>query len=173
MKRFASGMRSLIPAGSSPQGFDATTWKDWNPTSDGGAWLRVHETSAMTCRSADERRRKQPGTIAMSKPHLEALENAIRRSRWRVVSVHPGDDYQVSATWEIRRNEGDASILIDFDGLSARGDRCLPLDESYGCHVRNQESIALYFKRVVRSRESWERDVEEFVQSLETHHPLN
>lgn len=39
----------------------------------------------------------------MSRPHLRDLVEALTRRGWLVVAVHPGDDYRVSAAWEIRR----------------------------------------------------------------------
>lgn len=55
----------------------------------------------------------------MSKPHLRELEEALNRKGWRIVAVHPGDDYRISATWEIQRSSRQASVFIDFDGLAA------------------------------------------------------
>ena len=57
--------------------------------------------------------------------------------------------------------------MIDFDGMGPDGDRCLALDESYGCQVRGRASISLYFRRVNRSRELWQRELAEFVQKLD------
>jgi hypothetical protein len=101
----------------------------------------------------------------MSTPHLNALENALARRGWQAVAVHPGDDYRISATWELIR--GDASLLIDFDGMGPEGDYCLQLAESYGCHLRGHPLQGLYFRRVNRSRELWEKELAEFVQSLD------
>jgi hypothetical protein len=89
------------------------------------------------------------------------------RRGWRVATVHPGDDYRVSGSWELHRS-GSAPILIDFDGMGPDGDRCLPLDESYGCQVRGRASASLYFRRVNRSRELWQAELAGFVQKLDT-----
>ena len=102
----------------------------------------------------------------MSAPHLQTLEDALGRRGWRVVAVHPGDDYRVSATWELQRGGG-GRLLIDFDGMGPDGGTCLPLVESYGCQVRGRPSASLYFRRVHRSRELWERELGEFVSSLD------
>jgi hypothetical protein len=106
------------------------------------------------------------GASSLSAPHLRALEDALARRGWRVAAVHPGDDYRVSARWELHRS-GSNPILIDFDGLGPEGDHCLPLDESYGCQVRRDASASLYFRRVNRSRELWQRELAEFVQKLD------
>jgi hypothetical protein len=105
----------------------------------------------------------------MSKPHLRALEEALLRKGWRILAVHPGDDYRISATWEIQRNNCEPSLFIDFDGLDDMA--CLPLEESYGCHIRGRsakdETAWLYFRRPNKSRELWEKDVAAFVLTLE------
>jgi hypothetical protein len=103
----------------------------------------------------------------MSKPHLRALEDALARKGWRIVVVHPGDDYRISATWEIQRSSSQPSLLIDFHGMGPDGDYCLPLEESYGCQVRRRESVSLYFRRVNKSRELWEQELAAFVQALD------
>jgi hypothetical protein len=106
----------------------------------------------------------------MSAPHLRALEEALGRRGWRVAAVHAGDGYRVAATWEVRR--GGSRLLIDFDGLSPDGDTCLPLAEGYGCRVRGRPSSSLYFRRVRRSRVIWERELAEFVRSLDEGTPV-
>jgi hypothetical protein len=106
---------------------------------------------------------------AVSKPHLLALEEALLRKGWRVVAVHPGDDYRISATWEIQRSSRGPSLFIDFDGLDDLA--CLPLEESYGCHVRGRpakdETARLYFRRPNKSRTLWEQDLAAFVLALD------
>jgi hypothetical protein len=104
----------------------------------------------------------------MSKPHLRALEEALARRGWRVAAVHPGDDYRISATWEIRRSGDRSSLFIDFDGMGLDGDRCLPLEESYGCAVRGRDSVSLYFRKINRSRQLWEKELADFVEVLGT-----
>ena len=103
----------------------------------------------------------------MSKPHLRALEEALASKGWRVVAVHPGDGYHISATWEILRSSNQPSLLIDFEGMGPDGDCCLPLEESYGCRARGREAVGLYFRRVNRSQSLWEQELTDFVQSLD------
>jgi hypothetical protein len=111
--------------------------------------------------------------VGMSKPHLRALENALARKGWRVVAVLPGDDYRISATWEIQRDGNQPSLFIDFEGMGADGDRCLPLEESSGCHVRAPQASTLYFHRVNRSRPLWERELAAFVLALDNQRTPN
>lgn len=105
----------------------------------------------------------------MSQPHLQALERALIRKGWRIVAVLPGNDYNVSATWQIQRGTSDPTLFIDFDGLDDM--ECLPLEESYGCQVRGRpagdESAGLYFRRPNRSRPLWEQDLAAFVLALD------
>ena len=102
----------------------------------------------------------------MSQPHLRALEEALVRRGWRTVAVHPGDDYHISATWEIQRS-GQPSLLLDFDGMDPAGACCLPIEQSYGCQVRERSALALYFRRVNKSRALWEQEVAAFVLALD------
>jgi hypothetical protein len=102
----------------------------------------------------------------MSKPHLDALEQALARKGWRVVAVHPGNDYSVSGTWEIQRSTSDPSLFIDFDGLDDL--ECLPLDQSHGCQLRGHHLVSLYFRPINKSRQLWEQDLAGFVRSLDT-----
>ncbi len=99
----------------------------------------------------------------MSKPHLQAREKARARGGWRLANVLPGDDYRVSASWDMCR--GESCVLIDFDGLQEDG-VCLPLEESYGCQVRGRPA-ALYFRRFRRSRELWGWELADFVRGLD------
>jgi hypothetical protein len=100
----------------------------------------------------------------MSKPHLQALEEALTRRGWRIVAVHPGNDEDVSASWEVQRSTGEPSLFIDFEGLDDT--ECLALEESYGCHVRGSRKSSLYFRPVNKSRLLWEPELAEFIRSL-------
>jgi hypothetical protein len=105
----------------------------------------------------------------MSKDHLRDLEEALLRKGWRIIAVHPGDDYRISATWEIRRSNSQPSEFIDFDGLDDMD--CLPLEQSYGCDIRGRsardEAASLYFRKPNKSRALWEQDVAAFVRALD------
>lgn len=102
----------------------------------------------------------------MAKPHLRALEEALSRRGWRIVAVHPGDEYRVAAAWEIQRS-GQASMFLDFDGMDSSGDFCLPLEESYGCQVRGRSARSLYFRRINKSRRLWQQELASFVFALD------
>ena len=105
----------------------------------------------------------------MSKFHLQSLEETLGRRGWRIVAVCPGNDYDVSASWEILRSTNRPSQFIDFYGLEDLA--CLPLDESYGCRIRGRsakdEAASLYFRKPIKSRDLWEKDLEAFVLALE------
>jgi hypothetical protein len=102
----------------------------------------------------------------MSNRHLKALEESLGAKGWRVVAAIPGNDYDGSGTWEIQRSTGEPCVLIDFEGLDDM--TCLPLQESYGCHVRGIRTISLYFRRVNRSQQLWDRELADFLQQLDS-----
>jgi hypothetical protein len=60
-------------------------------------------------------------------------------------------------------------VFIDFDGMDDMA--CLPLEESYGCHIRGrsskEEAAWLYFRRPNKSRPLWEKDLAAFVLALD------
>jgi hypothetical protein len=105
----------------------------------------------------------------MSKLHLRALEEELGRKGWRVVAVHPGDDYRISATWEIQRSSSQPSLFIDFEGIDDMV--CLPLEDSYGCHVRGRsagdKATELYFRKPNKSQSLWMQELAAFVRALE------
>jgi hypothetical protein len=105
------------------------------------------------------------GGLVVSKPHLLALEEALARKGWRVIAIHPGNNYDISATWEILRSTSAASVLIDFEGIDDEG-VLLPLEDCYACQVRGRRA-GLYFRRVNKSRQLWEKELAEFIHSLD------
>jgi hypothetical protein len=60
--------------------------------------------------------------------------NGLEARGWRIVAELSGDDYRVSATWEIERSTQRPSVFIDFDRLDDL--ITLPLEQSYGCCIR-------------------------------------
>lgn len=105
----------------------------------------------------------------MARWHLDELRDALERKGWRVVAELPGDDYRVSATWELQRSGDPRSLLIDFDGLDDLN--VLPLDESYACRVRGTD-CSLYFGRRGETgsakRTHWRDELKAFVESFNT-----
>ena len=97
----------------------------------------------------------------MSEWHLDDLRAALINRGWRILQVHPGDDYAVSGSWEIQRSTRVPPLWIDFEGLDDL--RTLPMDKSYGCHVRGGPS-SLYFRR---PGGRWQTELEKFVTSLD------
>lgn len=103
----------------------------------------------------------------MARWHLDELRTVLERKGWRVVAELPGDDYRVSATWELRRSGEPDPLLIDFEGLDDL--KVLPVDESYACRVRGTDH-SLYFSRRGETgstaRARWRDELESFVRSL-------
>ncbi len=100
--------------------------------------------------------------------HLAELEAELTRRGWRIVTVSEGNDYDVSAVWELYCGGVDQTLFVEFEGLDDM--RTLPLEECYGCRVRGAEGEGLYFSKKGVSgsgrRESWKRELEQFVSSL-------
>ena len=107
--------------------------------------------------------------VAMSESNLEALRKALLRKGWKVHSELPGNDYDVSASWEIGRGGEDRTLIIDFQGLDDM--KTLPLNQSYACNVRGKSGNGLYFRRPGHKgsnrRQLWTDDLDEFVRGLE------
>lgn len=105
--------------------------------------------------------------------HLLELRDALKVAGWTVIAEHPGDDRQISATWELRKTGLPAAALVDFEGIDDL--KTLPIERSYGCHLRDRSQPALYFRRKghagSRSRHLWLRDLADFVESLSTMSP--
>jgi hypothetical protein len=95
--------------------------------------------------------------------HLEVLRAALERRGWSCIEL-ASEDHGISATWELRRAADLRVLHLDFEGIDDL--RTLPVAESYGCHVREQRQLSLYFRRQ-RAREVWERELLAFVSGLE------
>ena len=103
----------------------------------------------------------------MAQWHLEELRAALSQQGWRVTQELPGDDYEISGTWQVERAGNRQPLLIDFEG---QGDmNVLPLERSYGCRLRAGDA-SLYFRRRgtndPKARERWVLELSNFVESL-------
>jgi len=100
--------------------------------------------------------------------HLNELREAFERRGWRLVAEHPGDGYRTSASWEIARSGQRSNLFLDFDGLDDM--QTLPLDESYGCGVR-ESRFKLYFSRRGETgssqRMKWTNELTNFIDALD------
>ena len=102
------------------------------------------------------------GQTTMAAWHLEQLRGALVKRGWSCAELS-GDGYRVSAVWELRRPRDDRTLHLEFEALDDL--RTLPIDESYGCTLR-ENGVGLYFRRQ-RSTELWQEEVAEFVKALE------
>jgi len=104
----------------------------------------------------------------MSEWHLDQLRNALERRGWRIIAEHPGNDYEISASWELARSKNQTTIFIDFEGLDDM--ITLPIEKSYGCHLRGYGSSSLYFRKRgegdSKKRQLWQEELNEFIESL-------
>src|SRR6185295_9487038 len=102
--------------------------------------------------------------------HLKELRNELEKRGWVIIAELPGDNYAISASWEIQRSNKEPSVFIDFEGLDDMA--TLPIERSYGCHIRPGKSPCLYFgrrgeKKSVRRR-SWAKELMQFVEGAES-----
>jgi hypothetical protein len=94
--------------------------------------------------------------------HLEKLRASLERRGWSCADL-PGDNYAISATWELRRPRDHRVLHVDFEGLDDM--RTLPIEQSYGCKLR-ETGAGLYFRRQ-RTVQLWEEELSAFVEALE------
>ena len=99
--------------------------------------------------------------LRMSISHIELLRQTLESSKWIIVKELEGNDSTISATWLISRPNGDNQCHIVFEGLDES--RVLPLNESYACHIKENESLNLYFNKINKGFSSY---LEEFVKQL-------
>ena len=99
--------------------------------------------------------------------HLDELLHALDRRGWRVTAELPGNDYNTSGTWELRRSGDPRVLLIDFDGTDELG--TLPVLETYACQARGT-GHSLYFRRRgesgSRQRARWQEELSAFVEGV-------
>lgn len=102
----------------------------------------------------------------MAQWHLDEIRSALESHGWRITAELPGDEYKVSATWELRRAGDTRTLIIDFDGLHET--HVLPLIESYACSARDTNH-SLYFRRRGQSgstaRERWLNELNTFARA--------
>lgn len=105
----------------------------------------------------------------MAEWHLEELRDALEKKGWRIIAELPGDDYAISAVWEIQRSARRPSLFIEFNGKDDMV--TLPVERSYGCQLRGRESIQLYFGKrgdaLSQRRHIWRQDMRRFVEGLD------
>ena len=98
----------------------------------------------------------------MSLSHLDALRNELEKHHWRITAEMPGNEYDISAVWQIARPDGSETKHIEFEGLDDL--KTLPISDSYGCRVREIPSLNLYFGKFHGS--AFQPELVTFVQEL-------
>lgn len=103
----------------------------------------------------------------MAQWHLDELRTALEWEGWRVTAELPGNDYDISGTWELRRSGDPRVLLIDFEGMDDK--RVLPLRESYACRTRITGQ-SLHFRRRgdsgSRARARWHGELIAFIEAI-------
>ncbi|NOT41105.1 MAG: hypothetical protein HOP13_11485 [Alphaproteobacteria bacterium] len=93
--------------------------------------------------------------------HLAELEEALSKRGWRIVARLDGDNYRISASWQLERGNDPRKILIDFDGLDDL--RTLPIEQSYACQQRGTKNSLYFYRKGVH----WTGKLSQFVDGLE------
>ena len=75
--------------------------------------------------------------------HLHELRCALEKKGWRLVSEEEGDGYRISAVWRIQRSTRAEPLELLFNGLDDL--RTLPLEQAYGCEIKDRHEVSLYF----------------------------
>ena len=85
----------------------------------------------------------------------------LENSHWVIASEFEGNEYDVSGVWQVSRPDGANKMHIEFEGLDDMN--TLPVEESYGCRVKEAPNINLHFSRVGRS---WSKELTKFINEL-------
>jgi len=85
----------------------------------------------------------------MAQWHLSEIEDGLEQIGWKVVSRDPGNDYDISETWVLKRSK---ILFLDFLGLDDMN--TLPIEHSYGCKIRDTEIELYFFKKGENGREA-------------------
>ena len=97
----------------------------------------------------------------MSEVHLDDIRRCLEDAYWRIAEELDGDGYRISAVWVVERPNGDSRFHLEFDGLDDMS--TLPIDQSYGCSIREAPKVSCYFSRQGRS---WPKELAEFDRKL-------
>ena len=85
----------------------------------------------------------------MSTAHLDLLRKSLEKNNWVICEELPGNEYSISASWVISRPNGNSKLKLNFEGLDDL--ECLPIEQSYGCHVESSGNAGLYFSKISTS----------------------
>jgi len=97
----------------------------------------------------------------MSDIHLNDIRRSPEKAHWKVVEELDGDGYSVSGVWVVERPDGTSRFHLDFQRLDDM--RTLPIEQSYGCAVRESPQVSCYFSRQARS---WPQELADFEKNL-------
>jgi hypothetical protein len=96
----------------------------------------------------------------MSSFHIKGIEDQLYHHGW-IVERLDGNDLDISEIWHISRHHN--NLFLIFDGM---GDlNVLPIEKSYGCHLKGNPSLGLYFTR--NNKKEWKKKLLEFIKNLD------
>lgn len=97
--------------------------------------------------------------IKMSEKYIKDLHRALSR-RWEII-VYPAGEFGISAIWSLTSSgKKERNVNLLFEGLND-GDEYS--DETYGCHVKEDPDINLYF---YTTHNQWSEKRHDFVSRL-------
>ena len=97
----------------------------------------------------------------MAEWHLDDLRIALSKKGWDVIGELPGNDYNISASWQIQRSTKRPTLHIDFKGLDDL--ETLPIERAYACHLRENAKSSLYFSK----QRTWKPALKKFISDLD------
>ena len=98
----------------------------------------------------------------MSNIHLNDIRRSLEKAHWNVVRELDGDGYRISGVWVVERPDGTGQFHLDFEGLDDM--QTLPVENSYGCTIREAPHVSCYFSRQGRS---WPHELADFEKKLD------
>lgn len=95
--------------------------------------------------------------------HLDELRNALYQNNWFILTQQQGNDYDVSAIWQIAHHYVPTqSLTVVFNGLDDLN--VLPIEQSYGCQIAENGALQLYFGK--NNMVVWRQDLQNFIKQL-------
>jgi len=80
----------------------------------------------------------------MAQWHLDDLRNTLSQKGWRVLAELDGN-LRISGSWEIQQSTKRPTLHMDFGGLDDL--KTLPVPRAYGCRLRENRKLQLYFSK--------------------------
>ena len=94
--------------------------------------------------------------------HLDDLYRTLTTRNLRI-DESAGNGLDISAVWTLRHPAAPAAVRLIFEGMGELS--ALPIEQSYGFHVKNAPHLSLYFSK--NNPMQWRHDLAAFADALE------